>query len=332
MGGRHPEGELRRRLDADLGPRRLRDAQVRRLQGRGDVPRRAPPRPLRALPAAQAQGRAARQGLDDPPDGSGGGSGPRADAGEGRPDARPARGPAVGPAALGLRGEVGRRARARLLRARPPAAGGAQRQRHHEALSRAAPPEPRAELAQRDPRRRDRRVRRRGPSELRPAPAPDAHRVRGPGEAALQGVAGRLRHLRPALARRALRHGPALHGPPRAPGAPGAEGVELAGARLRHRRRPRPAGGDPEAGPRGHRRQAAGQPLRAGAALDRLAQDQERPAHRRRRLRLDARGGAAEQLDRRAARRGARRRATCATRAGSAPASPTASSTASSSS
>ena len=132
-----PKGSYGAGLDADLGPRHLRDAQVRRLQGRGDVPRRAPPRPLRALPAAQAQGRAARQGLDDPPDGPGGGSGPRADAGEGRPDARPARRPAVGPAALGLRGEVGRRPRARLLRARPPAAGGAQRQRHHEALSRA---------------------------------------------------------------------------------------------------------------------------------------------------------------------------------------------------
>ena len=56
-----------------------------------------------------------------------------------------------------------------------------------------APPQPRAELAQRDPRRRDRRVRRPGPSELRPAPAPDAHRVRGPGQAALEGVSGRLR-------------------------------------------------------------------------------------------------------------------------------------------
>ncbi len=236
------------------------------------------------------------------------------------------------PRALGVRGEVGRRARAGLLRARPTAAGGAQRQRHHEALSRAAPAQPRAELAQRDPRRRDRRVRRPGPSELRPPPAPDAHRVRGPGEAPVEGVPGRLRDLRPAVARRALGHGPALHGPARAAGASRAEGPELAGPRLRHRRRPRPAGGDPRAGPGGDRRQAPGQPLRAGAAVDLLAQDQERPAHGRRRLRLDAGGGPPSQVDRRAARRPSRRTVTCATRAASGPASPTASSIACSSS
>ncbi len=65
---------------------------------------------------------------------------------------------------------------------------GAQRQRHHQALSRAAPAQPRAELAQRDPRRRGRRVRRAGPAELRAPPAPDAHRLGGAGEAPVQGV------------------------------------------------------------------------------------------------------------------------------------------------
>ncbi len=99
---------------------------------------------------------------------------------------------------------------------------------------------------------------------------------------------------------------------------------------LRHRRRPRPAGGDARAGPGGHRRQAPGQPLRAGTPLDRLAQDQERPARGRRRLRAGCRGRGA------AATRSARCSSPwrekapahpCATRAASAPASPIASST-----
>ena len=61
---------------------------------------------------------------------------------------------------LGLRDQVGRRARDRVLRARPAALPGALGQRHHRALSGALAAQPRAELALGDPRRRDRGVRR----------------------------------------------------------------------------------------------------------------------------------------------------------------------------
>ena len=50
------------------------------------------------------------------------------------------------------------------LRARRAAPAVAQPQRHHAALSRARAPQPRAQLAPRDPRRRDRRLRRRRPA------------------------------------------------------------------------------------------------------------------------------------------------------------------------
>ena len=60
--------------------------------------------------------------------------------------------------------------------------------------------------------------------------------TRGPAPG--QGGAGHLRHLRPAVARRPLAHGPALHRAPRAPGRARARRRRaLAGARLR--RRPR---------------------------------------------------------------------------------------------
>ena len=74
-----PKGELRRRHDDDLGPRHLRGAQVgRRARSRSTLHGERVRGPLRALPARQ--GRAARQGLDDPPDGPAGGPGARADA------------------------------------------------------------------------------------------------------------------------------------------------------------------------------------------------------------------------------------------------------------
>ena len=68
---RDPEGRVRRRDDEDLGQRDLRGREV--PQGRGDrhLPRRARPRPLRAVSDA-------REELDDPPDGSAGGPGVRA--------------------------------------------------------------------------------------------------------------------------------------------------------------------------------------------------------------------------------------------------------------
>ena len=179
--GRHPEGRVRRRHDAHLGPRHVRDAQVRRRQGRDHLPRRAPARPLRPVSPEEAQGRAAGQGLDDPPHGSRRGSDPRADARAARADARQAEpgGPAARRRPLGLRDQVGRRARAGLLRAGADPLREPQPQRHHELLSRAQGAQPGAELAPRDPRRRDRRLRRERPAVVRAPAGPDAHRLRG---------------------------------------------------------------------------------------------------------------------------------------------------------
>ena len=81
--------------------------------------------------------------------------------------------------------------------------------------------------------------------------------------------------------------------------------------------------------PRGRRRQAPGQPLRARPALAVLAEGQELAARGRRRRRLAARRGQAPRAHRRAARRRARGRAACATPGASARASPRPSSTAS---
>ncbi len=96
------------------------------------LPRRARAGPLRPVPDR-------REELDDPPDGSAAGSGPRADARAGSSRCSPA--PATLPQGrpqVGVRDQVGRRARDRLRRGRAAAAGGAQRARHHAALPGAA--------------------------------------------------------------------------------------------------------------------------------------------------------------------------------------------------
>ena len=95
-----------------------------------------------------------------------------------------------------------------------------QRQRHHGALSRAARAQPRAELAPRDPRRRDRRLRRARPPELRAPAAADARRAaRARSRRLAKEVAGRLHRLRPAVARRPLADGAALRRAARAAAA-----------------------------------------------------------------------------------------------------------------
>ena len=134
-----PKGSYGAGHDAHLGPRHLRGAQVRRRQGRDHVPRRAPERALRPVSAEEAQGRAARQGLDDPPHGSAVGSDAPADA-RAR-SSRCSRAPASLPRDDaswayeikwdGVRALVVLRARADPLRE-------PQRQRHHRRLSRAA--------------------------------------------------------------------------------------------------------------------------------------------------------------------------------------------------
>ena len=76
-------------------------------------------------------------------------------------------------------------------------------------------------------------------------------------------------------------------------------------------------------GARGDRRQAAGLPLRAGAADGSLDQDQAHPPPGARDRRLAARRGAAHRSDRRAADGPLRGRSSCATPGGSGPGSPT---------
>ena len=207
-----------------------------------------------------------------------------------------------GHAALGVRGQVGRRARDRLLRARAPAVGGAQRQRHHDALSRAAPAQPRAELAQRDPRRRGRRVRR-------------ARAVRASG-ASSAGCTSPPRRRAKRLSKESpvayvifdllWLDGHSVMGLPYAERrelleAPRAEGPELAGARLRRRATARDLLAATRAqGLEGDRRQAPGQPVRAGAAHRRAgarsrtssAQDSSSAAGCRARARREQRIGA----------------------------------------
>ena len=60
--GRHPQGQLRRRHDEDLGQGHLRDREVPRRRGDGHLPRRAAAGQVRALPDRG-------QELDDPPHG-----------------------------------------------------------------------------------------------------------------------------------------------------------------------------------------------------------------------------------------------------------------------
>ena len=96
-------------------------------------------------------------------------------------------------------------------------------------------------------------------AELRRAAAAHARRLGDRRPAPGQGDAGHLRHLRPAVARRPLAHGAALHRAPRAPGRARARRRRaLARARLRRRPRRAAAGGHRAAGPRGRHRQAPG--------------------------------------------------------------------------
>ena len=112
-----PAGEYGAGHDEDLGPRHLRAAQVARRRGDGHLPRRA-----RARAATSCSARDGKNWMIhrmDPPRGPG----PRADAASG--SSRCSRAPATLPARrrrLGVRDQVGRRARDRLRRRRPAAA------------------------------------------------------------------------------------------------------------------------------------------------------------------------------------------------------------------
>ena len=109
---------------------------------------------------------------------------------------------------LGVRDQVGRRARDRLRAGRDAAAGEPQRARHHAPLPGAARARPGARRARGDPRRRGGGVRRRPPV-VPEAPGPHAPDLRAR-RAPAGGVGSRdLHDLRPALPRRALADGPA---------------------------------------------------------------------------------------------------------------------------
>ena len=157
-----PEGRVRRRGDDDLGQRDLRAREGRGEQDRRPLRRRTRSRSLRALPDP-------RQGLDDPPHGPAP-RGPRPDAGGDRAHEGDAGEAAERRRGLGLRDQVGRRARDRLRAAGSPDAGEPQPARDHAAVPGDRGDHPRAGGPPGGARRRAGRLRRRRPAEL-PAPA-----------------------------------------------------------------------------------------------------------------------------------------------------------------
>ena len=194
-----PAGEYGAGHDADLGPRDLRAAQVRRAQGRGHLPRRAPARPLRAVPD-RPRARTTAKRLDDPPDGPARRSRSASRCPSGSCRCWPA--PATGSRdrdELVVRGQVGRRARDRLRQAGAPAAREPQPARDHRRLSRGPRAAARPRHARGGARRRDGRLRRRRAAELRAPPAAHARDRAELGPAAGGQHAGRLRDLRPAV-------------------------------------------------------------------------------------------------------------------------------------
>ena len=124
------------------------------------------------------------QRLDDPPDGSAVGSGSRADARARAADARASRRASARRARVVVRGQVGRGPRDRLRATRAAAPREPEPAGDHRRLPGGARADRRRRDARGCVRRRDRRVRRRGPAELRPPPAPNARDLAGSGEAA----------------------------------------------------------------------------------------------------------------------------------------------------
>ena len=191
-------------------PRRRGDRHLRRGAGAGQV------RPVSDE----------RRQLDDPPHGPARRPRARADAAPPEADARhPLDPPAARRGALGLRAQVGRRARDRLLRGRSPAAREPQPARDHLALPRAAPARRRAGRPRGGARRRGGRVRRGRQAQLRAAPGPHEPGLRCR-RAPPDGRPPRhLPDLRPPVPRRPLARRPPLHRAPRAARGAGARRV-----------------------------------------------------------------------------------------------------------
>ncbi len=189
---------------------------------------------------------------------------------------------------MGVRSQVGRGARDRLLPARAASPAEPQRQRRHPRLPGAARAEPRAGLARGDPRRRDRRLRRRAAvraSRRCSRACTSAARRRcavscGARPSPMScstccGWTGTASWTFPTYERRERLEELGLEGAHwRIPGAAGRRRRGLAG---RHAR----------AGHGGDRRQAPRFPLHARAARRGLDQDQEPPAPGARDRRLD---------------------------------------------
>ena len=145
---------------------------------------------LRALPDRQGRG---AQELDDPPHGPARRRGGRADARQVVPMLARAGTLPRDDEQLGLRGQVGRRARDLPLRAGPHAPALAQPATTSPRAIPSSAPEPRAQPPPRGARRRGRRLRRRRPPELRRAAAAHARQLGERGPAPGQGDAGHLR-------------------------------------------------------------------------------------------------------------------------------------------
>ena len=272
---RDPEGSVRRRHDDDLGRGHVRRAQVGGPQGRGHLPRRAAERALRAVPDRQA--RRIQERLDDPPDGSARGSGPRADARAADPDGGPAGRPRSRATQRKWSFEVkwdGVRAIAyvqpgrlrlesrnlnEITAAYPEVRGLVAALGMHEAVLD-------GEIVAFDDAGRPsfERLQRR-----MHVTAPDAVRR------LMAQHAGRVRDLRPPVPRRPLADRPPVHRAPRAAGVARALRAGVARPRRAPRRRRAAARGDAEPGARGGRRQAARHPVRARPAQRRVAEDQE---------------------------------------------------------
>ena len=290
-----------------------------------DLPRRARCAAATACSRSQAQGRAAGQGLDDPPDGPGRGPRPRADARAGRADARAARGAAArrrsgwafevkwdGVRAIAF-SEPGR------LRLREP-----QPQRHHRrAIPSCAGSTARSARTARSSTARSSP----STSEGRPSFGRLQHRMHVASEAQAQAARRRRSPVVYVIFDLLWLDGHSLMGLPYEERRERLDGLdlarrELAGARARRRRR---RGALQEAtraqGLEGDRGQAPGQPVRARPALRRAGVkvknvQREDVVDRR----LDARRGPPARAHRRAARRRrGRRRAPALRRARRAP-------------
>ena len=224
--------------------------------------------------------------------------------------------------AYALRGQVGRHPRARYSEPGRLRLETRNLRDVTAAVSGAAPAQPRAELAPRDPRRRDRRLRRGTAARASARLQQRMHLTSRVGDqAADEGHAGRLRDLRRARGSTGTR----WSGCRCASGAQRLEALELVGPSWQTPAQLEGTGAElleatAKSGLEGLLAKRLDAPVRAGPALGRVDQAQEPPPRRVRHRRLGAGRGPARRAHRRAAGRAPRRRrASSSTAARSAP-------------